>query len=257
MKILVPFKRVVDPNIKPLISADHSRMETDNLKHSPNPFDEIALEEALRLKEKQKASEIIVVSIGPQKAQDVLRTGLAMGADRAIHFKTEQDGLKNLEPLAIAKILQKIAQREDISLILMGKQAIDDDFNATGQILATKLNWPQACFASEITIDGDKAEISKEGDNGIEKVSLTLPAVITADLRLNEPRYASLPNIMKARKKPIEAITAEELELSQEDLSPRLEIIGIEDLPKRPDVVMLKNVKELAEKIREMELKFQ
>ncbi|QCE33317.1 electron transfer flavoprotein subunit beta/FixA family protein [Acetobacteraceae bacterium] len=257
MKILVPFKRVVDPNIKPLIAADNSKMETDNLKHSPNPFDEIALEEALRLKEKQQASEIIIISIGSQKAQDVLRTGLAMGADRAIHFKTENDGLKNLEPLAIAKILHKIVQKEEISLVLMGKQAIDDDFNATSQILAAKLNWPQACFASEIEIKGDRAEVSKESDKGIEKISLTLPAVITADLRLNEPRYASLPNIMKARKKPITAITAEELGLNANDLTPRLEILEINDLPKRPEMVKLQSVKELAEKIHEMKQKFQ
>lgn len=243
MKVLVPVKRVVDYNIKPRVAADGSGVETQGVKMSMNPFDEIALEEALRLREKEHAQEVIAVSIGPQAAQDTLRTAMAMGADRAILVRTEAE----LEPLAVAKLLQAVVEREQPGLVSMGKQAIDDDMNATGQILAAKLGWPQGTFASEVIISNDTAEVSREIDGGVEVVSLTLPAVITADLRLNEPRYASLPNIMKARKKPLETIEAESLGV---DITPRLKTVTVSEPPERQAGVIVESVDELVSKLK-------
>lgn len=243
MKILVPVKRVVDHNIKPRMTADKRGIETQGVKMSINPFDEIALEEAVRLREKGQASEVVAVSIGPQAAQDVLRTAMAMGADRAILVTIDD----MIEPLAVARLLQKIVEREQPGLVCMGKQAIDDDMNATGQILAALLNWPQASFASVVTINGDKAEVTREIDGGTETLSVILPAVITADLRLNEPRYASLPNIMKARKKPLETIEAASFGLS---LVPRLEILEITEPPERQAGLIVETVEQLVEKLR-------
>lgn len=243
MKVLVPVKRVVDYNIKPRVAADGSGVETQGVKMSMNPFDEIALEEALRLREKKHASEVVAVSVGPQAAQDTLRTAMAMGADRAILVRTDAE----LEPLAVAKLLQIIVEREQPKLVSMGKQAIDDDMNATGQLLAAKLNWPQGTFASEIIITNDTAEISREIDGGVEVLSLTLPAVITADLRLNEPRYASLPNIMKARKKPLETLEADSLGV---DLTPHLKVLQISEPPERKAGIIVENVDELVSKLK-------
>lgn len=243
MKVLVPVKRVVDYNIKPRVAADGSGVETQGVKMSMNPFDEIALEEALRLREKEHAQEVIAVSVGPQAAQDTLRTAMAMGADRAILVRTEAE----LEPLAVAKLLQAVVEREQPGLVSMGKQAIDDDMNATGQILAAKLGWPQGTFASEVIISNDTAEVSREIDGGVEVVSLTLPAVITADLRLNEPRYASLPNIMKARKKPLETIEAESLGV---DIAPRLKTVTVSEPPERQAGVIVESVDELVSKLK-------
>ncbi|WP_018980633.1 electron transfer flavoprotein subunit beta/FixA family protein [Saccharibacter floricola] len=243
MKVLVPVKRVVDYNIKPRVAADGSGVETQGVKMSMNPFDEIALEEALRLREKGHAQEVVAVSIGPQAAQDTLRTAMAMGADRAILIRTDAE----LEPLAVAKLLQAVVEREQPGLVSMGKQAIDDDMNATGQILAAKLGWPQGTFASEVIVDNGSAIVSREIDGGVEVVSLTLPAVITADLRLNEPRYASLPNIMKARKKPLETIEADSLDV---DIAPRLKVVSVSEPPAREAGVIVKSVEELVNKLK-------
>ncbi|HKT15919.1 MAG TPA: electron transfer flavoprotein subunit beta/FixA family protein, partial [Allosphingosinicella sp.] len=199
MKLLVPVKRVIDYNVKPRVKPDGTGVDLANVKMSMNPFDEIAVEEAIRLKEKGAATEIVVVSIGPAKAQETLRTALAMGADRAILVVAEQD----VEPLAVAKILKKIADEEAPGMIVLGKQAIDDDCNQTGQMLAALLGWSQGTFASKVDVDGGTATVTREVDGGLETVALTLPAVVTTDLRLNEPRYASLPNIMKAKSKPL------------------------------------------------------
>src|SRR5215212_345032 len=203
MKVLVPVKRVVDYNVKIRVRPDGSGVELANVKMSMNPFDEIAVEEAVRMKEQGTASEIVAVSIGPQQATETIRTALAMGADRGILVKTDQP----VEPLAVAKILKKIVERDGPQLVIMGKQAIDDDCNQTGQMLAALLGWPQGTFASKLTPGADQLEVIREVDGGLETVELKLPAIVTTDLRLNEPRYASLPNIMKAKKKPIETIT--------------------------------------------------
>ncbi|MDF7673743.1 electron transfer flavoprotein subunit beta/FixA family protein [Acetobacteraceae bacterium ESL0709] len=243
MKILVPVKRVLDYNIKPRVAADGNGVDTQGAKMSMNPFDEIALEEAVRLREKGSASEVVAVSIGPQAAQDVLRTAMAMGADRAILVKTDQ----LLEPLAVAKILKIIIEREQPGLISMGKQAIDDDMNATGQMLAAMLSWPQATFASKVTVADNCAEVIREIDGGTEVISVPLPAVITADLRLNEPRYASLPNIMKARKKPLETIEADSLGV---DLTPHLTILKVEEPSERKAGVIVKDIEELVSKLK-------
>ena len=200
MKVLVPVKRVIDYNVKARVKADQTGVDLANVKMSMNPFCEIAVEEAVRLKEKGVATEVVSVSIGPIQAQETLRTSLAMGADRAILIQTDLD----LEPLAIAKVLKAIIAEENPDLVLMGKQAIDGDNNATGQMLATLLDWPQATFASELTVEGGKAKVTREVDGGLQTLEVNLPAVVTADLRLNEPRYASLPNIMKAKKKPLD-----------------------------------------------------
>ncbi|QHI96427.1 EtfB protein [Aristophania vespae] len=243
MKVLVPVKRVVDYNIKPRVAADGSGVETQGVKMSINPFDEIALEEAIRLREQKAATEVVAISIGPQAAQDTLRTAMAMGADRAILVRT--DAL--LEPLAVAKILKVMIEREQPGLVSMGKQAIDDDMNATGQMLAAMLGWPQATFASKITIADGSAEVAREIDGGIEVLSLPLPAVITADLRLNEPRYASLPNIMKARKKPLETIEADSLSI---DLTPHLKIVKVEEPAERKAGIIVETPHELVTKLK-------
>lgn len=243
MKILVPVKRVVDYNIKPRVAADGSGVDTQGVKMSMNPFDEVALEEAIRMREKGAASEIVAVSIDPQGAQDILRTAMAMGADRAILIKTDSA----LEPLAVAKLLKAVIEREQPGLVCMGKQAIDDDMNATGQMLAAMLSWPQATFASKITIAEKSAEVAREIDGGTEILSLPLPAIITADLRLNEPRYASLPNIMKARKKPLETIEAKSFGI---DLAPHLEILKVEEPAERKAGILVNNVEELVSMLK-------
>ncbi|GAP25912.1 electron transfer flavoprotein subunit beta [Gluconobacter frateurii NBRC 101659] len=243
MKILVPVKRVVDYNVKVRVAADGSGVETQGLKMSLNPFDEIAVEEAIRLREKGVATEVVVVTIGVQAAQDILRTSMAMGADRAILVKTED----TLEPRAVANALKAIVEREQPGLVCMGKQAIDDDMNATGQILAAKLGWPQGTFASAVTVADGRIEVSREIDGGTEVVSLALPAVVTADLRLNEPRYASLPNIMKARKKPLETLEAADLGV---DLASRLTVVSVAEPAERKEGIKLGNAAELVEKLK-------
>jgi len=243
MKVLVPVKRVVDYNVKVRVKADGTGVETANVKMSMNPFDEIAVEEAVRLKEKGVAAEIIAVSAGPTAAQEQIRTALAMGADRGI--LVEHDGV--LEPLAVAKILKAIADKEGPALVILGKQAIDDDMNATGQMLAALLGWAQGTFASKIEKDGDNLKVTREVDGGLETVSLKLPAIVTTDLRLNEPRYASLPNIMKARKKPIETVKPADLGV---DVTPRLTVLKVEEPPKRQAGKKVASVAELVEKLR-------
>lgn len=243
MKILVPVKRVVDYNVKVRVAADGSGVETQGLKMSLNPFDEIAVEEAIRLREKGVATEVVVVTIGVQAAQDILRTSMAMGADRAILIKTDD----TLEPRAVANALKAIVEREQPGLVCMGKQAIDDDMNATGQILAAKLGWPQGTFASAVTVADGRIEVSREIDGGTEVVSLALPAVVTADLRLNEPRYASLPNIMKARKKPLETLEAADLGV---DLASRLTVVSVAEPAERKEGIKLGSAAELVEKLK-------
>lgn len=243
MKILVPVKRVVDFNIKPRVKSDGSGVETAGLKMSMNPFDEIAVEEAIRLREKGIASEIITVSIGVQQAQDTLRTAMAMGADRAILVLSDE----NPEPLAVAKILTKIVEREQPDLVILGKQAIDNDMNATGQMLAGLLGWAQATCVSKIDIAEQQARVHREIDGGVEELSLKLPAIITADLRLNEPRYASLPNIMKAKKKPIETLNATDLGV---DITPRLKILSVAEPTNKKTCIFVESVSELVEKLR-------
>src|ERR1700681_1829300 len=226
MKVLVPVKRVVDYNVKVRVKSDGSGVELSNVKMSMNPFDEIAVEEALRLKEAGKATEVVVVSIGPAQAAETIRTGLAMGADRGILVKA--DG--NVEPLAVAKILKAIADEEKPGLVILGKQAIDDDANQTGQMLAALLGWPQATYASKVDLTGDRATIKREVDGGLETIETGLPLVVTTDLRLNEPRYATLPNIMKAKKKPTETTTPAALGV---DVTPRITTLKVEEPPKR------------------------
>ncbi len=243
MKILVPVKRVVDYNVKVRVAADGSGVETQGLKMSLNPFDEIAVEEAIRLREKGVATEVVVVTIGVQAAQDILRTSMAMGADRAVLVKTDD----TLEPRAVANALKAIVEREQPGLVCMGKQAIDDDMNATGQILAAKLGWPQGTFASAVTVADGRIEVAREIDGGTEVVSLALPAVVTADLRLNEPRYASLPNIMKARKKPLETLEAADLGV---DLASRLTIVSVAEPTERKEGIKLSSAAELVEKLK-------
>ncbi len=243
MKILVPVKRVVDYNVKVRVKADGTGVETANVKMSMNPFDEIAVEEAVRLKEKGVATEIVAVSVGPSAAQEQIRTALAMGADRGI--LVEHDG--TVEPLAVAKILKAIVAKEGPQLVVMGKQAIDDDMNATGQMLAALLGWPQGTFASKVEVADGKMTVTREVDGGLETVALKLPAIVTADLRLNEPRYASLPNIMKARKKPIETVKPADLGV---DVAPRLTVLKVEEPPKRQAGVKVGSVAELVDKLR-------
>ena len=243
MKVLVPVKRVVDYNVKVRVKSDNSGVELDNVKMSMNPFDEIAVEEALRLKEKGIATEVIAISIGSTQVQETIRNALAMGADSGIFV----EATNNLEPLNIAKIISSITKKENIHLLILGKQAIDDDMNATGQMIAALLGWPQATFASKIDISDEKAIVSREVDGGIENIEVSLPAVISTDLRLNEPRYASLPNIMKAKKKPINQIQVDELNLKIEQ---RLEILRVEEPDKRQSGIMLKTVDELVDKLK-------
>ena len=243
MKILTPVKRVLDYNVKARVKADQSGVDLANVKMSMNPFDEIAVEEAVRLKEKGVATEVIAVSIGVQQCQETLRTALAMGADRAVLVLTDQD----LEPLNAAKALKKIVEEQAPDLVLMGKQAIDGDNNATGQMLAALLGWPQATFASKVVIENGKAQVTREVDGGLQTIEVDLPAVITTDLRLNEPRYASLPNIMKAKRKPIEEMTAADLGV---DTSPRLTVVRVSEPPARRAGVKVASVGELVDRLR-------
>ena len=243
MKLLVTVKRVIDYNVQIRVKADGSGVEKDNVKMSMNPPDENAVEEALRIKEAGKADEIIILSIGNDKAQETIRTALAMGADRGIHVKTEND----LEPLAISKIISKVAEEEKPSIILMGKQAIDDDCNQTGQMTSALLNWPQATFASKIEIDGQNAIVTREIDEGLERIKVSIPFVASCDLRLNEPRYASLPNIMKAKKKPIDTKEASSLGIN---IEPRIEQIKVEEPPVRQKGIMVSDVAELVQKLK-------
>ena len=243
MKVLVSVKRVVDFNVKVRVKADGTGVETANVKMSMNPFDEIAVEEAMRLKEAGVATEIVVISCGPTACQETLRTALAIGADRAILVETGAD----LQPLAVAKLLKAICTRESPKLVVMGKQAIDDDSNQTGQTLAALLAWPQATFASKVKIETEKAQVTREVDGGLETVSIKLPAVVTTDLRLNEPRYVTLPNIMKAKKKALEVLKPEALGV---DVSPRLSTLKVVEPSKRKAGVKVADVKALVEKLR-------
>jgi electron transfer flavoprotein beta subunit len=243
MKILVPVKRAVDKDVKIRVKPDGSGVELANVKMSMNPFDEIAVEEAIRLKEAGKASEIVCVSIGPQQAAETIRTALAMGADRGILVRTDT----YVEPLAVAKILKAIAETEQAGLVIMGKQAIDDDCNQTGQMLAALLGWAQGTFASKVALDGGALLVTREVDGGLQTLKLKLPAIVTTDLRLNEPRYASLPNIMKAKKKPIAEKTAGDYAV---DIEPRLEVIRTAEPPGRKAGVKVKTVAELVDKLK-------
>ncbi|MCA0424499.1 MAG: electron transfer flavoprotein subunit beta/FixA family protein [Proteobacteria bacterium] len=243
MKILVPVKRVVDYNVKIRVKADGSGVDLANVKMSMNPFDEIAVEEALRMKEAGKASEIVVVSIGPQQAQETIRTALAMGADRGILVKTDAV----IEPLAVAKILKAVVGNENPGLVILGKQAIDDDTNATGQMLAALLGWPQGTFASKAVLGDGKIDVTREVDGGLQTVSLALPAILTTDLRLNEPRYASLPNIMKAKKKPLDETAPDALGV---DIAPRLTVLKTAEPASRKAGVKVADVNELVSKLK-------
>ena len=243
MKVLVAVKRVVDYNVKVRVKSDQSGVDIANVKMSMNPFDEIAVEEAVRLKEKGAATEIVAVSLGVAACQETLRTALAMGADRGILVESDAD----LQPLAVAKMLKAIAEKEQPGLIILGKQAIDDDMSATGQMLAALLGWPQGTFASKVEIDGSSMTVVREVDGGLETVVLNLPAIITTDLRLNEPRYASLPNIMKARKKPIDTLKPADLGV---DPTPRLTVVKVEEPAKRQAGKKVGSVAELVEKLR-------
>jgi electron transfer flavoprotein beta subunit len=244
MKILVPVKRVVDTNVKIRVKADGTGVDLANVKMSMNPFDEIAVEEALRLKEAGKATEVVVVSIGSDKSAETLRTGLAMGADRAILVKTDAP---RIEPLAVAKLLKAVIASEEPGLVILGKQAIDDDNNATGQMLAALLGWPQGTFASKVEAGGGKLKVTREVDGGLETEELKIPAVVTTDLRLNEPRYASLPNIMKAKSKPLATKTPDELGV---DIKRRLETIKVAEPPKRQAGIKVGSVDELVDKLK-------
>ena len=243
MKVLVPIKRVIDYNVKVRVKADNSGVELANVKMAMNPFDEIAVEQALRLKESGGADEVVVVSIGPSQNQETIRTGLAMGADRGIHIEASHD----IEPLAVAKLLREVVTRENPGLVLVGKQAIDDDCNQTGQMLAALLGWAQGTFVSGIEISGDKAAVIREVDGGLEHLAISMPAVVTVDLRLNEPRYASLPNIMKAKKKPLDSISVEELGI---EVSPRLTVVKVEEPEARSAGIKVADVSELVNKLK-------
>ena len=243
MKVFVAVKRVVDYNVKVRVKADRSGVETANVKMSMNPFDEIAVEEAIRMKEAGTVEEIVAVSMGAQQCQETIRTALAMGADRGIHVLADQE----LQPLAVAKLFKALVERERPDLVILGKQAIDDDSNQTGQMLAALLGWPQGTFASRIVFSDGGAEVTREVDGGLETLALDLPAVMTTDLRLNEPRYASLPNIMKAKKKPIDRIPVDDLGV---DVVPRLKTLEVDDPPKRAGGVRVADVGELVEKLK-------
>ena len=243
MKILVPVKRVIDYNVKPRVKADGTGVDLANVKMSMNPFDEIAVEEAIRLKEKGAATEIVAISVGPAKAQETLRTALAMGADRAILIETDED----VEPLAVAKILKAIADEEAPGLIILGKQSISDDSNQTGQMLAALMGRPQGTFANTVEVDGDSVIVKREVDGGLQTVKLTMPAIVTTDLRLNEPRYASLPNIMKAKQKPLANKTAADYGV---DLTPRLKTLKVAEPPVRQAGEKVADVAALVEKVK-------
>ncbi|MDA7598728.1 electron transfer flavoprotein subunit beta/FixA family protein [Alphaproteobacteria bacterium] len=243
MKVLVPVKRVIDYNVKVRVKPDNSGVELANVKMAMNPFDEIAVEQALRLKEAGGADEVVAVSIGPSQNQETIRTALAMGADRGIHIEAPQD----IEPLAVAKLLKEIVAREEPGIVFVGKQAIDDDCNQTGQMLAALLGWAQGTFVSGIEISGDKAAIIREVDGGLEHMEINMPAVVTVDLRLNEPRYASLPNIMKAKKKPLDSLSADELGV---DVTPRLAIVKVEEPEARSAGIKVADIPELVDKLK-------
>jgi electron transfer flavoprotein beta subunit len=245
MKILVPVKRVIDYNVKPRVKADGTGVDLANVKMSMNPFDEIAVEEALRIKEAGKAEEVVAVSVGPAKAQETLRTALAMGADRAILIETDE----TVEPLAVAKLLAKVTAEENPGLILLGKQAIDDDSNQTGQMLAALLGWGQATFANTVSVEGDSVTVAREIDGGLQTVKLSTPAIVTTDLRLNEPRYASLPNIMKAKKKPLDVKTPGDYGV---DIAPRLTTLKVTEPPVRSAGIKVPDVDTLVGKLKEM-----
>ena len=243
MKILVPVKRVIDYNVKPRVKADGSGVDLANVKMSMNPFDEIAVEEAIRLREAGTANEVIALSVGPQQCQETIRTALAMGADRGILIQTDDE----VQPLAVAKLLKAVADKEGPDLVILGKQAIDDDSNQTGQMLAALLGWSQATFASKIEIDGGSANVIREVDGGLETLKVTMPCIVTTDLRLNEPRYASLPNIMKAKKKPIDQMVPADLGV---DITPRLTTLKVVEPAKREAGVMVEDVAQLVDKLK-------
>jgi electron transfer flavoprotein beta subunit len=243
MKVLVPVKRVIDYNVKVRVKADQSGVELANVKMAMNPFDEIAVEQALRLREAGTAEEVIAVSIGPAQNQETIRTALAMGADRGIHIEAPHD----IEPLAVAKLLTAVVARENPGIVLVGKQAIDDDCNQTGQMLAALLGWAQGTFVSALEIAGDKAKVIREVDGGLEHLEINMPAIVTVDLRLNEPRYASLPNIMKAKKKPLDSLTASDLGV---DIAPRLTIVKVEEPTDRAAGIKVGDVQELVSKLK-------
>ncbi len=243
MKVLVPVKRVVDYNVKVRVKADETDVDLANVKMSMNPFDEIAVEEAVRLKEKGIVTEVVAVSCGPATCQDTLRSAMAMGADRGILVESNDE----LQPLAVAKLLKAVCEKEGPSLLICGKQAIDDDSNQTGQMLAALMDWPQATFASKVELTGDKVTVTREIDGGLETLAMSLPAVVTTDLRLNEPRYATLPNIMKAKKKPLDTIAADSLGV---DTKPRLKTIKVSEPPKRAGGVKVADVADLLNKLR-------
>ena len=248
MKVLVPVKRVIDYNVKVRVKADGSGVDLANVKMSMNPFDEIAVEEAIRLKEAGKADEVVAVSIGVKQAQETLRTALAMGADRAILVVAADDVHTDIEPLSVAKILAKVVEEEQPGLVIAGKQAIDNDMNATGQMLSALLGWSQGTFASELAIEGDHAKITREVDGGLQTIKVKMPTIVTVDLRLNEPRYASLPNIMKAKKKPLDEKTAEDYGV---DVSPRLEIVKTDEPEARQAGEIVPDVDTLVAKLKE------
>ncbi|KAJ8966175.1 hypothetical protein NQ317_012685 [Molorchus minor] len=247
-RVLVGVKRVIDYAVKIRVKPDKTGVLTDGVKHSMNPFDEIAVEEAVRMKEKKVASEIIAVSCGPPQAQEVLRTALAMGVDKGIHVEVAGPEYETLQPIHISKILAKIVQNEKVDLVILGKQAIDDDCNQTAQMTAAVLDWPQATYASKIEYGSKEITVVREVDGGLETIKCKLPAVVSADLRLNEPRYATLPNIMKAKKKPIQKLTPKDLGV---DTSPRVQIVSVEDPPKREAGVILPDVDSLVGKLKE------
>ena len=243
MKVLVPVKRVIDYNVKVRVKADQTGVELANVKMAMNPFDEIAVEQALRLREAGIAEEVVAVSIGPAQNQETIRTALAMGADRGIHIEAPHD----IEPLAVAKLLKAVVANENPGLVLVGKQAIDDDCNQTGQMLAALLGWAQGTFVSALEIAGDKAKVTREVDGGLEHIEIKMPAIVTVDLRLNEPRYASLPNIMKAKKKPLDSLNAADLGV---DIAPRLTIVKVEEPAARAAGVKVADVQELVNKLK-------
>lgn len=243
MKVLVPVKRVVDYNVKVRVKGDETGVDLANVKMSMNPFDEIAVEEAVRLKEAGVATEVVIVSVGPEKAQDQIRQGLAMGGDRGLLITTDE----NIESLGVAKLLQAVCTEEKPDMVIFGKQAIDDDRSQTGQMFAALMGWPQGTFASAVSKDGDKLHVTREIDGGLQTVALNLPAVVTADLRLNEPRYASLPNIMKAKKKPLEKKDVSEFGV---DVAPRLTVLKVTEPPKREAGIKVESVAELVEKLK-------
>jgi len=247
MKILVPVKRVIDYAVKVRVSPDKSGVELKNVKMSMNPFCEIAVEEAIRLKEAKKADEVVVVSVGPKQSQETLRTALAMGADRGIHINSDMRTDQELQPLAVAKLLESVAKTENPDLVIMGKQSIDSDAAQTGPMLAGMLNWPQVTFASEVEVDGGKVTVTRETDSGTETLAMNSPAVITADLRLNEPRYATLPNIMKAKKKKIDEMQAADMGV---DLTPRITTLEVNDPPVRKAGIKVDSVDELVDKLK-------